>query len=112
LITVTLFTHYNTLNQLVDQLESEGNNGLIMTMGKGGVGKTIVASYIATLLAKEVIKFLLTTDPAAHINDFINQLDERPENLTVERIDPPRLKFILTIFTNKKVSNEDAKSYY
>jgi hypothetical protein len=62
-------------------------------------------------LQKEVIKFLLTTDPAAHINDFINQLDERPENLTVERIDR-RLKFILTIFTNKKVINEDAKSYY
>jgi arsenite-transporting ATPase len=72
-------------------------------MGKGGVGKTIVASYIATLLAQRGHKVLLTTtDPAAHINDFINQLDERPENLTVERIDPkPRLKFILTIFTNK-----------
>jgi arsenite-transporting ATPase len=105
--------YYNTLNQLVDQLESEGNNGLIMTMGKGGVGKTIVASYIATLLAQRGHKVLLTTtDPAAHINDFINQLDERPENLTVERIDPKAETkiYIDNIYKQKSVGlNEDAK---
>jgi arsenite-transporting ATPase len=44
-------------------------------MGKGGVGKTIVASYIATLLAQRGHKVLLTTtDPAAHINDFLISL--------------------------------------
>ncbi|MNQ03810.1 Arsenical pump-driving ATPase [compost metagenome] len=79
----------NNLNVLIDELESNNNSGLIMTMGKGGVGKTIVAATIATMLAKRGHKVLLTTtDPAAHIKDFMNQLNELPENLTIERIDP------------------------
>ena len=79
----------NNLNLLIDELESNNNSGLIMTMGKGGVGKTIVAAIIATMLAERGHKVLLTTtDPAAHIKDFINQLNELPENLTIERIDP------------------------
>jgi arsenite-transporting ATPase len=46
-----------------------------MTMGKGGVGKTIVAASIATMLAHRGHHVLLTTtDPAAHVKDFINQL--------------------------------------
>ncbi len=78
-----------TLKLLVDELENSNKKGLIMTMGKGGVGKTIVATSIATLLAKRGHKVLLTTtDPAAHVSDFINQLDQIPENLIVERIDP------------------------
>ena len=77
------------LSKLVDALEGNSKNGLIMTMGKGGVGKTIVAATIATLLANRGHEVLLTTtDPAAHIKDFINQLDEVPEKLTIERIDP------------------------
>lgn len=78
-----------TIRSLVDELENSDGKGLIMTMGKGGVGKTIVAASIATLLAKRGHEVLLTTtDPAAHVSDFINQLDEIPENLVVERIDP------------------------
>lgn len=79
----------NNLNVLIDELESNNNSGLIMTMGKGGVGKTIVAATIATMLAKRGHKVLLTTtDPAAHIKDFMNQLNKLPENLSIERIDP------------------------
>ena len=77
------------LSRLVDDLEGSSNSGLIMTMGKGGVGKTIVAAYIATILAKRGHQVLLTTtDPAAHINDFMNQLDKIPDSLVIERIDP------------------------
>jgi arsenite-transporting ATPase len=77
------------LSALVDALEGENDHGLIMTMGKGGVGKTIVAAAIATMLAQRGHEVLLTTtDPAAHIRDFINQLEEVPLKLTVERIDP------------------------
>jgi arsenite-transporting ATPase len=57
-----------------------------MTMGKGGVGKTIAASA-CSLIAKKGFE-LLTTDPAAHIQDFIEQLGELPAKLRVERIDP------------------------
>jgi arsenite-transporting ATPase len=74
---------------LAEALCTNQQHGLIMTMGKGGVGKTIIASAIAVLLAKKGYKVLLTTtDPAAHIQDFIEQLGELPATLTVERIDP------------------------
>ena len=103
----------NNLHQLVDSLEVAGDKGLIMTMGKGGVGKTIVAASIATMLAHRGHRVLLTTtDPAAHVKDFIIQLDELPENLTVERIDP---KVETKIYTDKiyeqksKNLNEEAK---
>ncbi len=77
------------IGQLVDELCEKQQYGLIMTMGKGGVGKTIAASAIAVLLAKKGFEVLLTTtDPAAHIQDFIEQLGELPATLTVERIDP------------------------
>lgn len=77
------------INHLVDELCTNQKNGLIMTMGKGGVGKTIAASAIAVLLAKKGFTVLLTTtDPAAHIQDFIEQLGTLPSTLTIERIDP------------------------
>jgi len=77
------------ISQLTDELCANQRHGLIMTMGKGGVGKTIAASAIAVLLARKGFEVLLTTtDPAAHIQDFIEQLGEMPATLTVERIDP------------------------
>ena len=75
--------------QLTDELCKNQQHGLIMTMGKGGVGKTLAASAIAVLLAQKGYEVLLTTtDPAAHIQDFMEQLGELPPTLTVERIDP------------------------
>ncbi|MEO9966796.1 MAG: arsenical pump-driving ATPase [Reichenbachiella sp.] len=77
------------ISQLTDELCTNQQHGLIMTMGKGGVGKTIAASAIAVLLARKGNEVLLTTtDPAAHIQDFIEQLGVVPTTLTVERIDP------------------------
>ncbi len=103
----------SNIHELVDQLEREGNCGLIMTMGKGGVGKTIVAASIAVMLAKRGHNVLLTTtDPAAHVKDFINQLSDIPANLTVERIDPKVETKVYTdkIFEQKsKNLNEEAK---
>lgn len=107
------FTPTDSLETLVDDLENQSGKGLIMTMGKGGVGKTIVAASIATMLAKRGHQVLLTTtDPAAHVNDFINQLDELPPTLTVERIDPKAETKIYTdkIFRQKSESlDEEAK---
>ena len=81
--------HMNDLNDLVDEISTNQKNGLIMTMGKGGVGKTLTASAIAVLLAKKGFEVhLTTTDPAAHIQGFISQLKEVPANLSIDRIDP------------------------
>ena len=71
---------------LVDALDVAGN-GVVMTMGKGGVGKTTLAAAIALALVdrgREVT--LSTTDPAAHIVDAL--ADTSSERLRVERIDP------------------------
>jgi arsenite-transporting ATPase len=77
------------IDKLMEELCSGQSNGLIMTMGKGGVGKTLAASAIAILLARRGYEVLLTTtDPADHLQDFIGQLNELPATLTVERIDP------------------------
>ena len=70
---------------LVDQLLAEGQ-GVVMTMGKGGVGKTTVAARLALELARRgAAVHLTTTDPAAHA---LHALAELPPGLTVGRIDP------------------------
>lgn len=82
-------SNINGLDVLVDELINEKDHGLIMTMGKGGVGKTLAASAIAVMIAQKGHEVhLTTTDPAAHIQDFINQLGILPEHLTIDRIDP------------------------
>ena len=74
-----------SLSQLVDSIAVDGH-GLVMTMGKGGVGKTTIAAAVAVELAHRGLSVHLTTsDPAAHLSDTLNgTLD----NLTVSRIDP------------------------
>ena len=60
--------------------------GVLMTMGKGGVGKTTVAAEIAVALAAMGHRVhLTTTDPAAHVLDAVS---EPIQNLRVSRIDP------------------------
>ncbi|TVR86537.1 MAG: arsenical pump-driving ATPase [Saprospirales bacterium] len=90
-LTVTSELRYelNGLDQMVEDLTGRQDQGLIMTMGKGGVGKTIAASVLAVMIARRGFDVhLTTTDPAAHVQDFINQLDELPSNMTIDRIDP------------------------
>ncbi|TVQ12051.1 MAG: arsenical pump-driving ATPase [Balneolaceae bacterium] len=80
------------LETLVDELVADKDHGLVMTMGKGGVGKTTIAAAIAFKLAlRGYPVHLTTTDPAAHLLDSIGDLD-LPENLTVDRIDPVKEK--------------------
>ncbi len=72
------------LVRLVDELERAGR-GVIMTMGKGGVGKTTVAAAIAVELARRGHPVhLTTTDPAAHVSWVI---DDPPAGLQTGRID-------------------------
>ncbi len=73
------------LSALVDGIEASGK-GLVMTMGKGGVGKTTIAAAVAVELAARGHEVLLTTtDPAAHLTETL--AGDVP-NLTVSRIDP------------------------
>jgi len=73
------------LSKLVDELEQAGT-GVIMTMGKGGVGKTSVAAAIAVELAvRGHLVHLSTTDPAAHVSWVV---DAPVANLTISRINP------------------------
>ena len=73
------------LHALVDELERSGH-GLVMVMGKGGVGKTTIAAALAVALAaRGHAVHLSTTDPAAHL---AATLDGPVAGLHVERIDP------------------------
>lgn len=92
---------------------TEKDHGLIMTMGKGGVGKTTIAAAIALKLAHEGYPVhLTTTDPAAHLLDHLGDI-KFPENLTVDRIDPRAEKqaYIEKVLHNKgsKLNEEELK---
>ena len=73
------------LDRLVEDI-AQGAHGLIMVMGKGGVGKTTIAAAIAVGLTKRGhAVHLSTTDPAAHVAFVV---DGAMPGLTVDRIDP------------------------
>ncbi len=73
------------LADLLTEMAASGK-GVIMTMGKGGVGKTTVAAAIAVELAQMGHKVhLTTTDPAAHVTMALNG---KVTGLQVTRIDP------------------------
>ncbi len=73
------------LESLVDEIEKPGK-GLLMFMGKGGVGKTTMAAAVAVELAARGHEVLLTTtDPAAHLTETLGGAVPK---LTVSRIDP------------------------
>lgn len=73
------------LAALVDEL-AVGDHGLVLCMGKGGVGKTTIAAAIAVALARRGHDVhLTTTDPAAHL---AAALPEAVPRLQVSRIDP------------------------
>lgn len=74
-----------SLSALVDDI-ARNEHGLIMLMGKGGVGKTTIAAAIAVRLAEMGFDVHLTTsDPAAHLSTTLNG---SLNNLQVSRIDP------------------------
>jgi arsenite-transporting ATPase len=85
----TTTTQPGKLVALVDEL-AKSRRGVIMTMGKGGVGKTTVAAAIAVALARRGFPVLLsTTDPAAHVASAIGgKVGETVPLLSVARIDP------------------------
>lgn len=74
-----------SLADLAEALAGQGR-GVVMTMGKGGVGKTTLAARLAHAMAARGFQVTLTTtDPAAHVADAAGPA---PANLQVTRIDP------------------------
>src|SRR5690606_31566331 len=70
---------------LLDEL-SGANTGLVLVVGKGGVGKTSLAAAIAVGLADRGHQVqLATTDPAAHLDAA---LPGGSDGIRVSRIDP------------------------
>ena len=73
------------LSALIDEIAADGH-GLVMLMGKGGVGKTTLAAAVAVELANRGLPVHLTTsDPAAHLSET---LAGTMSHLSVSRIDP------------------------
>jgi arsenite-transporting ATPase len=77
--------HAPSLSDLVDEIAAD-EHGLVMVMGKGGVGKTTLAAAVAVELAhRGLLVHLTTSDPAAHLAET---LIGSMTNLTLSRIDP------------------------
>jgi arsenite-activated ATPase ArsA len=76
---------FESIDKFIADLEAPGR-GVVMTMGKGGVGKTTVAAALAVELARRGhAVHLSTTDPAAHV---LETLGSTVNGLSVSRIDP------------------------
>lgn len=94
---------------LIDEI-SKNDAGLIMVMGKGGVGKTTVAASIAVALAEKGMNVhLSTTDPAGNITQAV---EESTDTLKISRIDPKKetREYIDNVMKTKgKALDEDKK---
>lgn len=103
----------HSLQVLIDDF-ANSNKRIIFTMGKGGVGKTTIASAIAVGLAEKGQKVhLTTTDPAAHL-EYTFQKEASHENLTISRLDPKaevEAYKAAVLAQNKDALNEEALAY-
>lgn len=85
--TETEAMHLPGLHKVIDDFSAK-NTRVIFTMGKGGVGKTSIASAIAVGLAEKGHSVhLTTTDPAAHL-DYTFKDGSTNNRLSISSINP------------------------
>lgn len=100
----------HSLKDIIDDLY-ENKKKVIFTMGKGGVGKTTLASAIAKgLTGKGQKVHLTTTDPANHLTGML----EEDDLLTISHIDEEKelKKYQDEVLENaKKVMSDDDLEY-
>lgn len=98
------------LKEIVDDLYNSDKK-VILTMGKGGVGKTTIAAAIALGLAAKGKKIhLSTTDPAAHLHYVINESSGITTSYIDEKLELEKYK--AEILTKARLTmSEDDISY-
>jgi len=74
------------LRRAIDEI---AGRRIILVGGKGGVGKTTIASLAALRLALKRSVVLFTTDPASNLDDLF--ASATVDNLTIEKVDADRL---------------------
>jgi len=67
------FNRFSSSETLRSVLAPKAENRIVVLTGKGGVGKTVVASSMAFSLSGKGKTLLLTTDPAAHIGQVLEK---------------------------------------
>jgi arsenite-transporting ATPase len=73
---------------VIDDLRALATRRVILFGGKGGVGKTTLATKAALLFAESKRTILFTTDPASNLDDiFSNPATQQPSNLRIESLD-------------------------
>jgi arsenite-transporting ATPase len=77
--------------KLSDAFDSLGNRRVILFGGKGGVGKTTIASAAALHYTKTRKVTLFTTDPASNLRDVFGNRQPGTGNLVIEELDATAL---------------------
>ena len=71
---------------MIDRLDSLASRHLLLFGGKGGVGKTTLATAAALHFARTRRTILFTTDPASNLADLFGSAARQPGNLTIESL--------------------------
>ncbi|HVR44912.1 MAG TPA: TRC40/GET3/ArsA family transport-energizing ATPase [Thermoanaerobaculia bacterium] len=76
---------------LANAFDGLSSRRVLLFGGKGGVGKTTLASLAALHLSKSSPVILFSTDPASNLRDLFESSERTPENLRVETLDAAAL---------------------